>query len=386
MNSRLGELDRQPSWANEPSESPPAASSTPAAPPASATPDWSKDSAASPADVDVEMGASKPAPSAKVQESRPSTTTRFMATFFEDVDLIKSDIAAIRNATIKIEEIKEEAIMATTSEKERELSQKLTPLVMDTNKRAKHAKTLLGAVKEDNEQVRAFIPYEIHCVWPCETICVWRCMCGLVHTMCAFLWPLFTHVPPQTKASGKVKPSELRIRVNLCSTLTRKFIDEMKNYQKAQQSYKNDIKSKVQRQVKIVKPDATPEEVDQVMKSEGGRDQLYKEKILRGVNGAIKNTYANVADKYQDVLTLEASVSELHQMFLDFALLTEQQGEMLDQIEYQVKSAGDYIDDGNIDIQSAINYQRAIRKKQCCILVIVMVVAIILCMSFGVFK
>ena len=94
------------------------------------------------------------------------------------------------------------------------------------------------------------------------------------------------------------------------------------------------------------------------MKSEGGRDQLYKDKILRGVADPIKNVYSSVADKYQDVLTLEASVAELHQMFLDFALLTEQQGEMLDQIEYQVKSAGDYIDDGNVDIQGAIQYQR----------------------------
>lgn len=49
-----------------------------------------------------------------------------------------------------------------------------------------------------------------------------------------------------------------------------------------------------------------------------------------------RTTYAKVAGKYQDVLTLEQSVAELHQMFLDFALLTEQQGELLDQIEFQV--------------------------------------------------
>lgn len=99
----------------------------------------------------------------------------------------------------------------------------------------------------------------------------------------------------------------------------------MKNYQKAQQTYKTDIKEKVSRQVQIVKPDATQEEIETVLKSENGRDQLYKEKILTGVADPIKNAYANVADKYQDVLTLEASVAELHQMFLDFALLTEQQ-------------------------------------------------------------
>lgn len=53
---------------------------------------------------------------------------------------------------------------------------------------------------------------------------------------------------------------------------------------------------------------------------------------------SIRNAYMNVADKYQDVLTLEASVAELHQMFLDFALLTEKQGELLDQIEHQVRN------------------------------------------------
>jgi t-SNARE complex subunit (syntaxin) len=73
-----------------------------------------------------------------------------------------------------------------------------------------------------------------------------------------------------------------RVRDNLCNTLTRKFIDEMKNYQSAQQLYKTDIQKKMKRQVQIVKPDATDEEVDAIMKSEGGRDSLYQEQILAG--------------------------------------------------------------------------------------------------------
>jgi t-SNARE complex subunit (syntaxin) len=56
-----------------------------------------------------------------------------------------------------------------------------------------------------------------------------------------------------------------------------------------------DIKNKViTRQVQIVEPDATDEEVDAVMKSEGGRYQLYKDRILAsGVNDndQIKTTY-----------------------------------------------------------------------------------------------
>ncbi len=73
------------------------------------------------------------------------------------------------------------------------------------------------------------------------------------------------------------------------TTLTKKFIDEMKTYQQAQQRYKTDIKNKVTRQVKVVSPDATEEEIDAVLKSEGGRDALYKKKVLAGsINDEIK--------------------------------------------------------------------------------------------------
>ena len=73
------------------------------------------------------------------------------------------------------------------------------------------------------------------------------------------------------------------------TTLTRKFVDEMKLYQQAQQQYKTDIKKKVKRQVQVVKPNATDAEIEDVMKSEGGKDALYKERILAGgVNDQIK--------------------------------------------------------------------------------------------------
>jgi t-SNARE complex subunit (syntaxin) len=156
----------------------------------------------------------------------------------------------------------------------------------------------------------------------------------------------------------------------------------MKDYQNAQQKYKTDIKKKVARQVHVVKPDATDEEIDAVMRSEGGRDALYREQILAGgVNDQVKTTYAKVAGKYQDVLALESSVAELHQMFLDFAMITEQQGELLDQIEFQVSQAGDYVEEGNEDVYQAIEYQKKIRKKYCWIMLIVVVAVVILMLA-----
>jgi len=155
--------------------------------------------------------------------------------------------------------------------------------------------------------------------------------------------------------------SSSSIRDNLCNTLTKKFIDETKAYQSAQEKYKSDIKKKVTRQVQIVKPDATDEEIDAVMRSEGGRDALIQRQILtNSPNDQVKTAYAKVAGKYQDVLALEQSVAELHQMFMDFALLIEHQGELLDQIDFHIKQAGNYVEEGNVEVHQAVKYQSKI--------------------------
>eukprot|EP00601_Ochromonadales_sp_CCMP2298_P001918 CAMPEP_0173178426 /NCGR_PEP_ID=MMETSP1141-20130122/5533_1 /TAXON_ID=483371 /ORGANISM="non described non described, Strain CCMP2298" /LENGTH=308 /DNA_ID=CAMNT_0014100923 /DNA_START=121 /DNA_END=1047 /DNA_ORIENTATION=- len=260
------------------------------------------------------------------------TGTDGMQEFFGDVEIVKANIMVIREATRKIAEINQNVLQATTSDRESDYSHELEPLVKSTNKKASVAKQLLQRLREDTESMK-------------------------------------------TEQGSKQTP-EIRIRENLANTLTRKFVDVMKEYQNAQTKYKTDIKKKVKRQVQIVKPDATSEEIDAVFKSGGGSGQVLKSAILTGAaSDSIQNAFQTVADKYQDVLTLEASVMELHQMFLDFALLTEKQGELLDQIEHQVQEAGDYIDQGNTELVSAIQLAKSIQYKRlcCCILMLVLI-------------
>mmetsp|Transcript_32492 Transcript_32492/g.54771 ORF Transcript_32492/g.54771 Transcript_32492/m.54771 type:complete len:310 (-) Transcript_32492:344-1273(-) len=256
-----------------------------------------------------------------------------MQEFFGDVEIVKANIVVIKDATRKIAEINQNVLQATTADRESDYSQELEPIVKSTNKKASIAKQLLQRLREDTERIKT------------------------------------------SNAAAKQTP-EIRIRENLANTLTRKFVDVMKEYQNAQTKYKTDIKKKVKRQVQIVKPDATVEEIDAVFKQGGGSGEILKSAILSGEAAeSVRNAYMNVADKYQDVLTLEASVAELHQMFLDFALLTEKQGELLDQIEHQVQEAADYVDQGNTELVEAIELQKSIRYKQfiCCILILVLI-------------
>mmetsp|Transcript_23950 Transcript_23950/g.35158 ORF Transcript_23950/g.35158 Transcript_23950/m.35158 type:complete len:307 (-) Transcript_23950:220-1140(-) len=294
-----------------------------------------KGAAASPENVGIDMTPTG-------TDSLIPKESNFMQDFFSGVELVKQNIMSIRVATKRIAQINQDVILATTSEKESELSAELTPLLAETNKRAALSKQILQRLGEETNSLKDSNP----------------------------------------------KMSELRIRENLVNTLTRKFVDVMKEYQNAQQKYKTDIRKKVKRQVHIVKPDATTEEIDAVLKSGGGSGGVLRNAILNGdAADPIRNAYMNVADKYQDVLALEASVAELHQMFLDFAVLTEQQGELLDQIEFQVKSAADYIQEANVDMTQAIEYQKAIRGRQCCLVgICIVVLGVIIGIIFAVAK
>jgi len=263
--------------------------------------------------------------------------TKLMCQFFNDIDTIKEDIKTIKSSTKRIGEINEEAILATESETEAKLSRQLDSIIKHSNKSAKAAKNKLASIEKKTTEL---------------------------------------------KSKNIFSPSDMRVRENLYNTLTRKFIHEMKEYQNAQQKYKADIKKKAKRQIRIIKPDATEDEVENIMNSEGDRDTLYREAILSsGVNDSIKTAYQTIADKYQDVRTLEQSLAELNKMFFDFALLTEEQGELLDQIEFNVKIAEDHIDGGNDNIKKALDDQIAIRKKQCIILLIAAVITLIVLFS-----
>ena len=268
-----------------------------------------------------------------------------MVQFFSDVELVKNAINAIKEAAGAIAGITQSAVLATSSEREGELSKEMAPILQVANKKASFAKQMLQHLRLDTERMKS-------------------------------------------SGSPDVKPSDLRIRENLLNTLMRKFVDVMKEYQNEQTTYKSEVVKKVRRQVQIVKPDATEEEITAVMQSQGGSDQLFQDLILKGdASESIQAMYNHVQDKYNEVQEIEKSVAELHQIFVDFAFLTEQQGEMLDQISLHVSNTVEYIESANKEYVTATNYLVSLRRKQCyCFIFIVIVLTIVISVAVGVSK
>ena len=82
---------------------------------------------------------------------KKSAENSILSDFFGDVELVKKNINVIKNVTKRIGEIQQQVVLATTNDKEAELSAELKPLVEETNKKANIAKQILQKLREDTE-------------------------------------------------------------------------------------------------------------------------------------------------------------------------------------------------------------------------------------------
>ena len=57
--------------------------------------------------------------------------------------------------------------------------------------------------------------------------------------------------------------------------------------------------------------------------------------------------------RYKEILKLEASVDELHQLFVDMWALTQQQGYTIDKIRDDIQSAKELIKSGKNDLEES---------------------------------
>eukprot|EP00039_Didymoeca_costata_P019743 m.338751 g.338751 ORF g.338751 m.338751 type:complete len:302 (-) comp18534_c0_seq1:90-995(-) len=172
--------------------------------------------------------------------------------------------------------------------------------------------------------------------------------------------------------------ADMRIRKSQHSTLSRKFISVMTTYNDIQAANKRKYREAIQRQCRIVDPDIKDEVVDHLLET-GTTADIFKGRRLDEAEQAL----SDIKDRHEDILRLERSLKELHEMFLDMAILVRDQGDMIDRIEHSVDKATNYVERARRQVQQAEQYQTQARHKRICcyvclLLAIGVVVAIVM--------
>nr|CAD7397807.1 unnamed protein product [Timema poppensis] len=105
----------------------------------------------------------------------------------------------------------------------------------------------------------------------------------------------------------------------------------------------------------------TNEELEDML--EQGNPAVFTQGIIMETQQA-KQTLADIEARHADIIKLETSIRELHDMFMDMAMLVENQGEMIDRIEYHVEHAVDYVQTATQDTKKALKYQSKARRGE----------------------
>lgn len=146
-----------------------------------------------------------------------------------------------------------------------------------------------------------------------------------------------------------------RIRNNQHSYLTRWFAEVMKGYHEAQISFREKCKAKIQRQLEIVNKSTTGKELEEMLE----RDNLVIFiSDLTSDSQISSQALTEIELRHQEILCLESSIKDLHEIFVDTAMMLELQGELINNIERNVTTAAEYVDRSKEETSRAVDYKK----------------------------
>ncbi|CAI5791054.1 syntaxin-1B [Podarcis lilfordi] len=235
----------------------------------------------------------------------------FMDEFFEQVEEIRGCIEKL-SEDVELVKKQHSAILAAPNPDEK-TKQELEDLTADIKKTANKVRSKLKAIEQGIEQEEV-----------------------------------------QNRSSA-----DLRIRKTQHSTLSRKFVEVMTEYNTTQSKYRDRCKDRIQRQLEITGRTTTNEELEDMLES--GKLAIFTDDIKMD-SQMTKQALNEIETRHNEIIKLETSIRELHDMFVDMAMLVESQGEMIDRIEYNVEHSVDYVERAVSDTKKAVKYQSKARR------------------------
>ncbi|KAK0459617.1 syntaxin [Desarmillaria tabescens] len=175
-----------------------------------------------------------------------------------------------------------------------------------------------------------------------------------------------------------------QIRKQQTALVKSKFVEAIQSYQTVEQQYRTKYKQRMERQFKIVKPDASPEEVRAVVNDENG-GQIFSQALLSSNRyGESRAAYREVQERHEDIKRIEKTLGELAQLFNDMSVLVEQQDETINNIETQAATVERDTEAGLGYTEKAVVSARAARKKRWICFFITLIILIIVGVVVGV--
>ncbi|KAF9957830.1 Plasma membrane t-SNARE, secretory vesicle fusion [Mortierella alpina] len=170
---------------------------------------------------------------------------------------------------------------------------------------------------------------------------------------------------------------DIQIRRTQAASLKEKFLKTLRRYQSSESEARKKYQGRMERQYRIVKPDASPQEIAQAMESDN--QQIFAQSVLQSTRyGDANRALREVQSRHDDIKKIEKTILELHQLFIDMETLVTEQAEVLNTIEENTQQTEVHLETGNKEVDVAIVNARGARKKKWICLIITIILLVII--------
>lgn len=164
--------------------------------------------------------------------------------------------------------------------------------------------------------------------------------------------------------------------------LSQQFIEIINQCNMIQTQYRDNNVKRIKRQLQITGHSVTDEQFDEMLES--GQSDVFTCNLLKDTQ-VTKQALNEIESRHDEILKLEKSIVELHEMFMLLSTQVEEQGEMIDNIEKNILYSTNYVHKGREQLAQAVVNKHKARKKKVyiaiCVAVLLLVLVIIITVS-----
>ncbi|KAI9483246.1 MAG: t-SNARE [Benjaminiella poitrasii] len=238
--------------------------------------------------------------------------------FLKQIDRLKYDVDSINNSIDQIGNMHSNALSTLSEQQSKQIAQELEKIKAGTQQKNVYIKDRIQQLENSNSRLQMTDP-------------------------------------------------NLNMRRSQIAALKKRFLDTIQRYQDVERNYQLKYRQRIERQIRIVKPNATEEEVDNIIDADD-TPQIFAQSLMSmGRQGQSKAVLSEVQNRHDDIKHIEKTIIELHQLFMDMQMMVEQQGEVLTNVEQNAGETVDHLKQGNTSLTRAITLAKSTRaKKWCC--------------------
>lgn len=148
--------------------------------------------------------------------------------------------------------------------------------------------------------------------------------------------------------------------------IDRQLKSAIQQFQEVEASHRQKMQGQMERQYRIVRPDADQAEVRAAVEdmSTGGQQVFQQAMMQSNRQGQARAVLNEVQNRHRELLKIEQQMTELAQLMQDLDTIIIQQEEPLMKIEHQAEDTVQQLEEANVHLDKANETARATRRKK----------------------